>query len=464
MAQILIVDDDQSLREVLDIALSKQKHKTWSAANIRSALEILGQRQIDLALVDLRIGTESGIDLLRRVREKWADLPVLMITAYADSRTAVEAIKLGARDYISKPFDLDEFTLLVDRTLEASRLAQENAWLKDQIQGKYGPIIGECSKMLQVFDLVKRIAPTTINVLITGESGTGKELIARAIHNQSNRKSKAFMAINCGGLPDTLVESELFGFRKGAFTGADRPKKGLLEIAEGGTVFLDEVGELSPSTQVKLLRVIQERTFIPLGATEEVHADVRIIAATNRPVETEVSEGKFREDLFYRLSGVIVHLPPLRERGQDILMLADHFLMRASRDQKRDIKGFTPEAREKMARYHYPGNVRELENILERAVALEPSDLVTPASLIIYEQHQPQSSGSPEYFQVLNGQMSLDEYLDKVESQILEAALERTGGHKGKAAELVGLNFRQFRYRLSKFQPQDETEDLDQDN
>ncbi|MFW6323657.1 MAG: sigma-54-dependent transcriptional regulator [Desulfovibrionales bacterium] len=455
MAQILIVDDDQSLREVLDIALTKQGHRAWPASRIKEGLDLLSQKQIDMALVDLRIGTENGIDLLRSIRERWPELPVLMITAYADSATAVEAIKLGARDYISKPFDLDEFILLVERTLENSRLVQENAWLKDQMEGIYGPIIGQCSKMLQVYDMVKRIAPTTINVLITGESGTGKELIARALHTQSTRKKKAYMAINCGGLPDTLVESELFGFRRGAFTGADRPKKGLLEIADGGTVFLDEVGELSASTQVKLLRVIQERTFIPLGATEEIRSDVRIIAATNRPVDTEVQEGRFREDLFYRLSGVILHLPPLRERGQDILLLADHFLARANRDQKRDIKGFTQEAREKLSRYHYPGNVRELENIIERAVALEQTDLITPYSLIIYEQHQPQTTGGPDYHQVINGRITLDEYLEQIESNILESALERTGGHKGKAAELVGLNFRQFRYRLSKFAPQE---------
>ncbi|MFP4070447.1 MAG: sigma-54-dependent transcriptional regulator [Desulfovibrionales bacterium] len=462
MANILIVDDDQSLREVLDIALSKQKHKAWPAANIKAGLEILSQRQIDLALVDLRIGAESGIDLLRRIREKWPELPVLMITAYADSKSAVEAIKLGARDYISKPFELEEFILLVDRTLEHSRLAQENAWLKDQIHGKYGPIIGSCHKMMAVFELVKRIAPTAINVLITGESGTGKELIARALHTQSLRGDKPFMAINCGGLPDTLVESELFGFRKGAFTGADRPKKGLLEIAEGGTVFLDEVGELAPAIQVKLLRVIQERTFIPLGGTEEIHADVRIIAATNRPVESEVREGRFREDLFYRLSGVIVHLPPLRERGQDIPLLANHFLAHANRDQKKDIRGFTPEALDKLSKYHFPGNVRELENIIERAVALEQTELITPYSLIIYEQLQPNQTKGPDFYQVLNGQMSLDEYLERMESEILESALERTGGHKGKAAELVGLNFRQFRYRLSKYVPQDDTEDVDQ--
>lgn len=455
MANILIVDDDKSLREVLDIALANNKHKAKTAASISSALEVLQKESVDLALVDLRLGTESGIDLLRRIRENWPALPVLIITAYSDSKSAVEAMKLGASDYISKPFDLDELILLVGRTLEASRLAQENAWLKDQIHHRYGNIIGQCPKMMDVFDLVRRISPTTINVLVTGESGTGKELIARAIHAQSQREGKAFMAINCGGLPDNLVESELFGYRKGAFTGADRPKKGLLEIAHGGTVFLDEVGELSASTQVKLLRAVQERCFIPLGGTEEIHTDVRIIAATNRPVEAWVKEGKFREDLFYRLSGVIVHLPPLRERGRDILLLAEHFLKQACRDQKRALKGFSPEAMDKLLRYHYPGNVRELENILERSVALESAETISPTSLIIYEQQQaqPVASGGFEHHQVLSGQINIEDYLGQIEWTIIKAALDRTGWHRGKAAELVGLNFRQFRYRLSKYLP-----------
>ncbi|MFW5722725.1 MAG: sigma-54-dependent transcriptional regulator [Desulfohalobiaceae bacterium] len=449
MGSVLIVDDDPSLRDVLEIALTRYKHKALAAADIKSALVILGRQDVDLVLLDLRLGQENGLDLLRMIRERWPNIPVLMVTAHADSRTAVEAMKLGARDYISKPFDVEEFLLLVQRTLETSRLAEENAWLKEQIEDRYGPIVGQSPKMAEVFNLVDRLAPTPINVLITGESGTGKELIARAIHNKSPRKNHPLMVINCGGLPENLVESELFGFRKGAFTGADRAKKGLLEMAEGGTVFLDEVAEMHLSTQVKLLRCIQDGTFIPLGSTEEVHADVRIIAATNRPVEEDVATGRFREDLFYRLSGVIIKMPPLRERGKDILLLADHFLTKACAELKRDFEGFTPEAQEKLMRYHYPGNVRELENLVERAVALETGKRIHPGSLIIYEQVHPETpSTGPR--KVLNGELSLEEYLEREEQKIMQAALERTGGHKGKAAELVGLNFRQFRYRLSK--------------
>ena len=449
MANILIVDDDLSLREVLEIALLKKGHRVWKGENSAQAWEVLKTHVPDLVLLDLKLGQESGLDLLKEVKKFHPDLPVVMITAFAETQSAVEAMKLGAADYISKPFDLDEFLLVVERILEASRLREENIFLKGQIKGYFGQIIGQSKKMQEVFDLVKKIAPTEINVLITGESGTGKELIARAIHNESPRKDKPFLAINCGGLPENLMESELFGYSKGAFTGADRPKKGLLEAAEGGTVFLDEVAELEPSTQVKLLRCIQERCFIPLGAVEERHVDVRFIAATNKVVEQEVAQGNFREDLFYRLSGVIVKLPPLRERGEDILLLARYFLQRACAEQKKNVHVFTPEAEEKLLNYTYPGNVRELENIVERAVALETGDKITPNSLIIYEQGRPDDR-FPGAEEVLQGKISLDDYLLQQEKEILERALERTNNHKSKAAALLGLNLRQFRYRLSK--------------
>jgi two-component system response regulator PilR (NtrC family) len=455
MANILIVDDDLSLREVLEIALVNNGHTVWTAPDSTTALNILHKEAIALILLDLRLGQESGIDLLVRIREIWTEVPVLMVTAYADAKSAITAMKHGARDYISKPFELDDFLYTVDRTLETARLKEENAWLKGQIGRHYGRIIGRSKQMLAVFDLVRRIAPTNISVLITGETGTGKELVARSIHNESRRADQAFLAINCGGLPDNLVESELFGFRKGAFTSADRAKKGLLEMAEGGTLFLDEVGELAQSTQVKLLRFIQERRFMPLGGTEELSADVRIIAATNRNVEQSVADGDFREDLYYRLSGVKVHLPPLRERGDDALALAEHFLDKACRAQKRQIKGFSPQARAKLASYHFPGNVRELENIIERAVALEAGDTITAEALVIYEKISPcdQDSGVQK---VLSGQMTLDEYLAIHEQKVIAEALRRCGGHKGRAAEMVGLNFRQFRYRLTKSGEKDE--------
>lgn len=455
MANILIVDDDLSLREVLDIALVKKGHRVWAAPDSATALSLLHTHNMDLILLDLRLGQESGIDLLVRIREVWTEIPVLMVTAYADTKSAVAALKYGAKDYINKPFDLDDFLFTVERTLETARLQEENTWLKGQIGLQYKEIIGQSTQMQSVFALIKRIAPTNINVLVTGESGTGKELVARAIHRESLRMAKPFLAINCGGLPENLVESELFGFLKGAFTSADRSKKGLLTMAEGGTLFLDEVGELAQSTQVKLLRYLQERCFIPLGGTEELSSDVRIISATNRNVEQSVADGSFREDLYYRLSGVKVHLPPLRERGEDILALAEHFLAKACRAQKRTLRGFHPEAREKLVHYTYPGNVRELENIIERAVALTPKDIIDPDSLVIYEKilAHDQSSG---VHKVLSGQITLDEYLAGHEHRVIMEALQRCGGHRGRAAEMVGLNFRQFRYRLTKLGEKDD--------
>lgn len=455
MANILIVDDDLSLREVLDIALVKKGHQVWTAPDSATALSLLQAHNMDLILLDLRLGQESGIDLLVRIREVWTEIPVLMVTAYADTKSAIAALKYGAKDYINKPFDLDDFLFTVERTLETARLQEENAWLKGQIGSQYEEIVGQSSLMQEVYSLIRRIAPTNISVLITGESGTGKELVARAIHKDSLRKSLPFLAINCGGLPENLVESELFGYRKGAFTSADRSKKGLLAMAEGGTLFLDEVGELAHSTQVKLLRYVQERCFIPLGGTEELSSDVRIIAATNRNVEQSVANGEFREDLYYRLSGVKVHLPPLRQRRDDILDLAQHFLARACRSQKRSMQGFTPQAKDKLLNYDYPGNVRELENIIERAVALSPGPIIDCESLVIYEKIPVQDQGH-EVHKVLSGQLTLDEYLAQCEEQVITEALQRCAGHRGRAAEMVGLNFRQFRYRLTKLEEKDD--------
>lgn len=449
MAKILIVDDDPSLREVLEVTLDNHQHKSRSASCLDEAKFILSKEIVELALVDLRLDQENGLDLLAYIQENFSYIPVIIITAYADSQSAVQSIKSGAKDYIAKPFDVEELLLQIDRLLENTRLAEENQWLKQQISGKYGPIIGESPKMQEVYELINRISPTTINVLISGESGTGKEMVARAIHNNSPRREKSMMIINCGGLPENLVESELFGYRKGAFTGANQAKKGLLEKAHQGSFLLDEVTELQPSIQVKLLRSIQDGSFIPLGGTEMIQADIRFLAATNREIENEVVQGRFREDLFYRLSGVIIKIPPLRERGDDLFLLADYFLQKFCREQNKNLRGFSNKARKKLESYSYPGNIRELENIIERAIALETGPYITPSSLIIYEQIHPEQKASPE--KVLNGELNLDQYLENIDKQILTTALERTNGHKKKAAELVGLNFRQFRYRLSKY-------------
>jgi len=448
MGKILIVDDDSSLREVLEIALANREHTPTSASDITAAIQLMGQERFHLVIADLRLGAESGLDLLQRIQEQQHTPPVLIITAYADNKTALQALKLGAKDYISKPFDVEEFLLQVDKLLEEAYPQEEELQLQVQMQGLSSRILGESKKIREVFSLVSRIAPTGINALITGESGTGKELIARAIHENSERREKPFQVINCGGVPEALVESELFGYRKGAFTGAGQAKAGLLEKADQGTFLLDELVELSPNLQVKLLRCVQDGTFTPLGSTETVQTDIRFVGASNRDVENEVAEGNLREDLFYRLSGVIIHMPPLREREDDLFLLAEHFLQRFCQEQNKSIKGFSTGAKQKLRTYHYPGNVRELENIIERAVALESGPYISPASLVIYEQTTTHPNMDRE--QVLSGELSLDQYLEKIDNEVLASALERTQGNKKKAAELVGLSFRQLRYRLSK--------------
>ncbi len=448
MANILIVDDDISILEVLEIAIENQGHKVSKAQNSKEAKELLFSKLFDLAILDIKLGSENGLDLLRFIKKEHPSLPVLMITAFADPKTAVESIKLGAKDYIPKPFDIDEFLLVLEKTIETSKLEEENIRLKTEIKGRYGPIIGNSPKMQEVFNLVKKIAPTNINVLIIGESGTGKELIARAIHENSLRRDGPFVPINCGGVPDELIESELFGYRQGAFTGATHSKKGLLQKADKGTFFLDEVGEISQNIQVKLLRCIQEGTFIPLGALEEIKVDVRFIGSTNRDIEKEVSQGIFREDFFYRLSGMIIKIPPLRERGDDLLLLAEYFLQKFAKQQNKKIKGFSQEAMKKLTSYHYPGNVRELENLIERAVALETSSYITPSSIIIYEK-APQGD-LDSFEQIFSGKKTIDEFLDEIDKKIILKALERCKGNKKETAKLLGLNLRQLRYRLEK--------------
>jgi two-component system response regulator PilR (NtrC family) len=450
MAQILIVDDDPSIQEVLSIALSHDSHNPLQTTSIEEAIQCLSREFIDLAIVDLRLGQENGIDLLKMINTSWPFVPVLIITAYADSATAVQAMKLGAKDYIAKPFDIEELILLVERLLQEEQQAHQSRRPQKYLSGRFGTIIGECPQIQKIFSFIHRIAPTEINVLITGESGTGKELIARAIHEYSPRKNDSLMIINCGSIPTSLVESELFGYRKGAFTGADRSKIGLLEKANHGSVFLDEIGELQPETQVKILRCLQDGSFIPVGGTELRKSDIRFLAATNAPIKTKVAEGSFREDLFYRLSGVIIEIPPLRERDSDVLLLAEHFLQSTLKEQNKRIQGLTKEARYKLQDYHYPGNIRELKNIIERAVALETGTKISASSLIIYEHSRPPSSNQG-FDQVFNGEMTLDQYLQEQDKQILQSALQETGGRKSKAAQLLGLSFRQFRYRLKKY-------------
>ena len=382
-ARILAVDDERSMRELLSIVMRREGHEVLLAENGRAAIDLLEREQIDLMISDIKMPDMSGVDVLRAAKKIDRDIIGIMITAFASTETAVEALRMGAYDYVSKPFNVDELKLKVRDALEQRRLRRENILLKRTLQTthQFSNIIGRSEPMLEVFKLIETIAPTNSTVLVTGESGTGKELVARAIHFNSLRRDQPFVAVNCGALTETLLESELFGHMRGAFTGADSNKKGLVEVADKGTIFLDEIGEMSPLMQVKLLRVLQERKYRRVGGTDEMTADIRIIAATNRDLQTRVREGAFREDLFYRINVIPVALPPLRQRREDIPLLAEHFLPRLSERMGKSIVGISAEAADLLAAYDWPGNVRELENALERAAALEPSPMILPASL-----------------------------------------------------------------------------------
>jgi DNA-binding NtrC family response regulator len=369
---ILIVDDEPNIRRVLEAMLKKEGYDVHLAESGKKAVEIASNTTIDLLISDLIMPDMTGIEVLRIIKELQPHCTAIMITAYGTIKTAVEAIKLGAYNYISKPFDMDEMRTMIQHALSNRILEQENYELREQLKTTYrfDNIVGNSGKMQELFKMIERAADSRATVLITGESGTGKELIARALHYNSPRANKPFVAVSCAALTETLLESEMFGHEKNAFTGANAQKAGRFELAHQGTLFLDEVGEIPPSIQVKLLRVLQEREFERVGGTKPLHVDVRLIAATNRDLETEVKNRKFREDLYYRLQVVQLHVPPLRERKEDIPALVDHFLVKYNRENGRRIKGCTPEAMEHLMKYDYPGNVRELENAIERAVVL----------------------------------------------------------------------------------------------
>ncbi len=444
--QILIVDDDQSLREFLEIFLAKDGFRVVTAEDGEEALKILDDLPVDLILADIRMPKVDGLKFLKTLRQKGLDLPVIMITAYASLDSAVEAKREGAFDYVSKPFRLEELRQLVQKALER-HFQKESLQTSNCFMG----IIGCSPAMNRIFELLPRVAQAPSNVLITGESGTGKELVARAIHKLSPRKDHPFVVVNCGGIPANLLESELFGYVKGAFTGATKDKPGLFAQAHKGTIFLDEVGELPPELQVKLLRVVQEKTIMPLGSTTELEVDVRIISATNRDLEAEVLAGRFREDLYYRLNVISIVLPPLRERKEDIPLLVNHFLQKYAQKMGKEIEGISEYALKALMDYDFPGNVRELENIIERSVALESGPLILPESLTLC--HQRAKKGEKEEFQVSLPEEGLDleQFLAQIEITLLKQALERTRGNKTEAAKLLNLNFRSFRYRLAKY-------------
>ncbi len=451
---VLVVDDEQSMREFLEIMLDKKDLPVVTEERGEDAIGRLedGER-FRLVITDLKMPGTSGLDVLERVKELDPACQVIVVTAYATPDSAIRAMKQGAYDYLQKPFKLDEVKVVVERALEKYDLVSENLYLKQRLEerGRFGEIVGRSEPMQEVFELITRVAPTPSTVLITGESGTGKELVARAIHRNSNYADGPFRPISCGAIPDNLIESELFGHRKGAFTGADRDKEGLFRSAQGGTVLLDEVGELPMQTQVKLLRVLQEKRVKPVGGDREVDVDCRILAATNRNLEERIDEGEFREDLYYRLNVIRIQVPPLRERREDIPLLIEHFIDEYADQMEADIKGVEADAKQMLLDYSYPGNVRELENIVQRAVTLERGELIS-TDVLPFEIQEDSFDQVTETLDVpVDGEADLDAMVERLERRMIEKALERTDGVKKKAADKLGISFRSFRYRLDKY-------------
>jgi len=445
--KILVVEDEKGMNEVLTILLTAEGYSVVSAYNAEEAFQYLEKDIFDLVITDIRMPGASGFDVLRKVKKISPTTMVIMITAYGTDEDTIEAMKMGAYDYIQKPFKVDEIKIVVHRALEKRTLQEELKRLKEKIleYSRLDEIVGKSLKMQQLMQAVAKIARSESNVLITGESGTGKDLFARTIHNLSPRAKGPFVTINCATLPEGLLESELFGFMKGAFTGATHNKEGLFETADGGTIFLDEIGEMPLSLQAKLLRVIETGTFRRLGGVTDVKVNVRIIAATNKDLKQEAREGRFREDLFYRLNVIPVHIPPLRERKEDISLLIEHFLKKMGATNVR----FSREALRLLENYHWPGNVRELENVIERVLLLAEREIILPEDLPA--EIREKSIASEWLPELTTDGINLDKILEDIEVSYIKKALQLSGGVKTKAAELLGLTFRSFRHRLQKY-------------
>jgi len=454
-ARVLVVDDERSMRELLSIVLRRDGYDVLIAEDGAAGLELLKRERVDILITDIRMPQMNGVDLLREAKRIAPDIVSIVMTAFATTETAVEALRLGAADYVTKSKDTAaELRVRVGRELERRRLQQENVLLKRAMRTshQFSNIIGTSSAMVALFQLIETIAATNSTVLITGESGTGKELIARAIHVNSPRRERPFVAVNCGALSETLLDSELFGHMRGSFTGADSNKKGLIEVAEKGTIFLDEIGEMSPVVQVKLLRVLQERKFRRLGGTEEIDADIRILAATNRDLTKMVAEGSFREDLFYRINVIPMRVPPLRERQGDIPLLAEHFVSRFAEQMHKPVSGISGAALSLLTQHGWPGNIRELENAMERAVALERTPTILPDSLPEQLSHRVAEASTAAPAEAFpDAGFDLERHVQDIEREYIAEALRRAGGVKVKAAELLGMSFRSFRYYTKKY-------------
>jgi two-component system response regulator PilR (NtrC family) len=453
-AKILVVDDEESIREFLEIMLRKEGYEITLAEDGQKAKELLQKKSFDMIISDLQMPNMTGIELLKYVRQDFPEVLFMMITAFGTTETAVEAMKMGAYDYLTKPFKIDEVRINISNALRSKNLEFENKSLKKELGKEYSfqNIIGNSPAMHYVFDLIKRVSQAPTNILVTGESGTGKEVIAKAIHYNGPLKDRPFVTINCGAIPENLMESEMFGHKKGSFTGAIADKLGLFEVADGGTLFLDEVGELPLSIQVKLLRSLQERVIRRVGATDDIKVDVRIIAATNRHLEDMVQKGTFRQDLYYRLNVIHIKTPSLRERKEDIPILAHHFLKKYNDKLHKNISSISTEAMENLKKYDYPGNVRELENMIERTVALEGGATVLPESLPpLVNTSSGRKLASSNEIEVTDDGVDLDKIIGQIEKELIIKAIHQANGIKKRAAKLLNITFRSMRYRIEKY-------------
>jgi len=448
-AKLLIAEDEKTQRDLLEGFLKKEGFSVVAVANGREALQRLERNFFDTALIDYKMPELDGLQTLQEIRKLYPDLPVVMMTAYGTVETAVASMKEGALDYLTKPIDLDELLLILQRVIERTTLIRENTELKAQLQERYAftHIVYGSPKMEEVMGLVARVAPSQTTVLIRGESGTGKELIANAIHYASPRSEKPLVKVSCAAIPETLLESELFGHEKGAFTGAAQKRVGRFEEADGGSIFLDEIGDLSPGTQVKLLRILQDKEFQRLGSNLSFKTDVRIITATHRNLEEAIKKELFREDLYYRLNVISITLPPLRERREDIPLLIDYFLKKYSKENQKPISDISKEARFLLLRYPYPGNVRELENLIERAVVLCRGEVITTQDLPFHLKEEK----SEKLWESSKKEKSLPESLEEIEKDTILKALHQYQGVQTKAAESLGISERVLRYKVKKY-------------
>jgi two-component system response regulator PilR (NtrC family) len=453
--RILVVDDELSMREFLELMLKREGYKISCAENGRKGVSMIKRSNFDLVLSDIRLGDITGLDVLRAAKKKNPKTVVILISAYSTTETAVEAMNEGAYDYVPKPFDNDELKQTIATALSLKTVEHEKEAIDEELQQNFhfGKLVGSSPQMTHIYNLIKQVSKTKTNVLIQGESGTGKELIASAIHEQSDRCDKPFVVVSCGGIPETLMESELFGHVRGSFTGATHDKKGLFETAHKGTIFLDEIGELTLPLQVKILRAVQEKKFKSVGGTEDISVDIRIISATNKDLEDEVIARNFREDLFYRLNVIGIRVPPLRERKTDIRTLAQYFFEKYSNEMGKEITKISSYAINLLTKYDFPGNIRELENLIERSVALSSTNIILPESLSISTHKRRWIEGvKSRRFDIdaVDSGVLLDNIMEDIERAYVKKALDCTNGNKNSAAKLLGITFRSMRYRIDK--------------